>query len=632
MCGIAGSFQLDNGAPLSDERMLAALERLAHRGPDDQGIHRDGRIVLGHRRLSITDTSDAGHQPFTDDGGRYTIVFNGEAFNFRALRASLEAQGHVFRSGTDTEVVLRLFLLKGEACLHDINGFFALAIHDARTGRLFVARDRFGIKPLFWCVHEGRFLFASEMGALMELGAPRGLDTIAERLYFRFLYTPAPRTMLAGVQKLLPGHAITSIPHASAPIAPVPWYVLKPDPQRVSTRSDAATRLRDLLDDAVRLRLSADVPVGTFLSGGLDSSIISALAIHHKRDLHTFSIGFADDPYYDESNHAEEVAAHIGSQHTTFKLTHDDLVEAYPRLLEAFDEPFADSSALPAFVLCEQARKQVTVALSGDGADELFGGYRKHQAEIRYRCPTLLDRMVVAGGPLWKILPHSRNGILPDTLRKLDRFARHKHVEPEQRYLGLAMAEEGTTADRLAAAGTDDGMLAEDLNRITRPFAADSSLNAMLLADVATVLPDDMLNKMDLASMAHGLEVRVPFLDHRLVEFAFGLRAEMKFQRGHGKELLRETFGELLPPSVIHRRKQGFEVPLRDLFLDPLSPLVDRLLNKERLSRLGLDPEAVLAVRRRLASSSPGNSPATMHALLFLSSWAHRWGIARDMG
>ncbi|HNR56353.1 MAG TPA: asparagine synthase (glutamine-hydrolyzing), partial [Flavobacteriales bacterium] len=377
MCGIAGTFQIDHALPATGERIHAALQCIAHRGPDDEGIHTEGSAVLGQRRLSIIDTSSAGHQPFTDEGGRYTITFNGEVFNFQTLRADLEAQGHTFRSHSDTEVILRLYTLKGPAFLHDLNGFFAFAIHDKETDSLFLARDRYGVKPLLWSEVDGRFLFASELRSLLALGATREQDPVSARQYFAYYYIPAPHTVFKGSHKLLPGHCM----HVDKSGVRVErWYDVVAASKQVPKRTDPGQTLFQLMDDAVRLRLIADVPVGAFLSGGVDSSIVSALAARHHKHLHTFSIGYADDPFFDESRYAEEVARHIKSDHHTFKLTREELAANYTKLLAATDEPFADSSALPSFMLCERTRKHVTVAVSGDGADEVFGGYTKHQA------------------------------------------------------------------------------------------------------------------------------------------------------------------------------------------------------------------------------------------------------------
>jgi asparagine synthase (glutamine-hydrolysing) len=617
VCGIAGSYQL-RGEPQADDRIAEAVRCIRHRGPDDEGVFRSGRAVLGHRRLSIIDTSAAGHQPFTDEGGRYTIVFNGEVFNFQELRAQLEAEGHRFRSRTDTEVVLRLFTVKGEAFLHSLNGFFALAIHDAQEDSLLLARDRFGIKPLWWCQQDGRLLFGSELRALQALGARAAVDRLSLWQYFTFHFIPAPWSILQGVHKLEPGHLLRV---ARRGVEQARWYDPVEASRAYAGTGDPVGQLRELLGDAVRLRLISDVPIGTFLSGGLDSSIVSALAARHHQGLRTFSIGYADDPYFDESRHAEAVARHIGSEHTTFRLTRDDLAAAYTDLLAALDEPFADSSALPAYILCRETRRHVTVALSGDGADELFGGYRKHQAELRYRSPGALERAVIALGPLWRALPRSRNHPIADTFRKLHRFAAAASHDAGQRWLKLASFDADGDAHALLPAAVQDHGSGERQRAMIAALDRMPGLNGFLLADVMTVLPNDMLHKVDLTSMAHGLEVRPPFLDRRVVEFALGLPAGRKFQRGRGKAILHEAFGELLPQATLERRKQGFEVPLRELLLGPLGGLVGELLRKDDVVAAGLDHDAVQAVLKRLRSPSPGQAQATAHALLVFMAW-----------
>ncbi len=620
MCGIAGTFHLGAGTAQDDGRIHEALRCIAHRGPDDEGVHRSGRAVLGHRRLSILDTSAAGHQPFTDEGGRYTIAFNGEVFNFPELRAGLEAAGHRFRSRTDTEVVLRLFALKGAAMLHELNGFFALAVHDRLEDRLFLARDRFGVKPLLWCTANERLLFGSELGPLLALGAPRRLDLVSLRTYFTHCYIPAPHTILQDVHKLLPGHALEA---DAGGVRMQRWYDAEAAAAATPVPADPARRLRELLDDAVRIRLLSDVPVGTFLSGGLDSSIVSALARRHKPDLRTFSIGYTER-FYDETPYAEAVARHIGSEHTTFRLGADDLAARYDELLSALDEPFADQSALPSLLLNAHTRRHVTVALSGDGADEVFGGYRKHQAELRMRSPGAMERLALLGAPLWRTLPRSRSNPLADKVRQLDRFARSAGLDAEARYLLLAAWDEELDAGGLLDPLADEAEFHRRRKTITAPLAAHRDLNGLLWADLHTVLPDDMLRKVDLTSMAHALEVRTPFLDRRVVELAFALPPGAKFRRGTGKHILREAFGDLLPPVTLSRSKRGFEVPMTTLLKGPLANRLEVLRDAERMRAAGLSPAGVQGVLQRFHGPSPGSSQATVHALLVYLSWWQR--------
>ncbi len=617
MCGIAGSYQIDTSRPATGDRITAALRCIAHRGPDDEGVYTGGHAVLGHRRLSIIDTSSAGHQPFTDDGGRYTIAFNGEVFNFKELRAKLEGEGHRFRSKSDTEVALRLFVLKGPSFLHDLNGFFALAIHDKEKDELFLARDRFGVKPLLWCEHDGRFLFASEMRALLAMGAPRAIDRVSLRMYFTHYYIPAPFSILQRVYKLEPGHTITV---NSSGETVQRWYNAEEAAAKTTSASDPTTHLRELLDDAVRIRLISDVPIGTFLSGGLDSSIVSALAIRHKSDLRTFSIGYKE-AFYDETPYAEAVAKHIGSQHSTFTLGNEELAENYLGLLGSMDEPFADQSALPSYILNKRTRAHVTVALSGDGADEVFGGYRKHQAELRVNEPGLAERFALMGAPLWRMLPKSRNNPLTDRFRQLDRFARTARLTAEDRYLLLASWDDELDAQALLSPSGDEGEFHARRQAITAPLSIGNGLNGLLWTDLHTVLPDDMLYKVDLTSMAHALEVRTPFLDRRVVEFAFSLPSEMKFQRGRGKQILREAFRDMLPAVTLTRAKRGFEVPLTPLLKGPLREMVDACQDPQVLSAAGLRPEGVRQLIDRFGSADPGSSQATVHALIVYLAW-----------
>lgn len=618
MCGIAGSYQINGTRPPTGERIHDALQCLAHRGPDDQGLLERGSAVLGHRRLSIIDTTSAGHQPLIDEGGRYSIAFNGEVFNFLALRSELEAQGHMFRGHSDTEVVLRLYTVKGSAFLQDLNGFFALAIHDARSDTLFLARDRFGVKPLLWGEVDGRFVFASELRALSALGAEHVRDSASIGQYLAYYNMPAPFTAFKGAHKLLPGHCL----HVDKGGVRVErWYDVAATSRVVPRPADPQRTLFELLDDAVRLRLVADVPVGAFLSGGVDSSIISALAARHHQRLHTFSIGYADDPYFDESRYAEEVARHIKSEHSTFRLTREELAEAYTGLLAAIDEPFADSSALPSYVLCARTRRQVTVALSGDGADEVFGGYLKHQAELRWRAPGVQERAVRSLAPLWRALPRSRNGVWQNRFRQFDRFARLGRTADLHRFEELATFTPFPEVMALVAGSNRFDRSVRTVQGVAEAFRDMPGMNGVLLADVLTTLPNDMLHKVDLTSMAHALEVRTPFLDKRVVEFAFSLPPEAKMGKGVGKRILRETFGHLLPAVVMRRTKKGFEVPLLELLRGPLSGLLEELCRKDLVEAAGLEWHAVQAQVKKLRTSSPGNAQATVHALVVYLSW-----------
>jgi asparagine synthase (glutamine-hydrolysing) len=345
------------------------------------------------------------------------------------------------------------------------------------------------------------------------------------------------------------------------------------------------------------------------------------MAVRHHARLHTFSIGYADDPFYDETRYAEEVARHIKSEHHTFKLTRDELAENYPRLLAATDEPFADSSALPSFMLCERTRHHVTVAVSGDGADEVFGGYTKHQAELRWRSPGFQEKAVTALAPLWRVLPRSRSGTWRNRFRQYDRFARLASSSADLRFRELAAFTPHEEADALVALRRDPAGLSLRDRIFADAFERMSGMNAVLLADVLSTLPNDMLHKVDLTSMAHALEVRTPFLDRRVVEFAFSLPSASKLRPGSGKHILRETFGHMLPAAVMTRSKKGFEVPLLELLRGPLTPFVEATLRKDLVESAGLDWDATCRTLQRLRSHNPGSSQATVHALLVYLTW-----------
>ena len=387
MCGITGIFAFNLVGKFNKIHVTDATLALQHRGPDFQDIYLDEWVALGHRRLSIIDTSEAGNQPMWDESNRYGIVFNGEIFNFKALRVELESKGVRFRSQSDTEVLLQLYIREKEGCLNRLNGFFAFCIYDKVEESLFVARDRMGIKPLLYVYDEDKFIFASEMKSILRYGIERELNYEALFTYFQLNYIPAPVTIYKKVHKLLPGHYIR-VQRQQMEIRE--YYRLGEAhlPEKL-TYEKAMSRLVELLESSVQQRLVADVPLGSFLSGGVDSSVVTALARRHKPDLHTFSIGYRDEKFFDETRYAREVANHLQTEHTVFSLSNYDLYAHLHGILNGLDEPFADSSAIAVYILSKETRRHATVALSGDGADELFGGYVKHAALVRSFHPGL---------------------------------------------------------------------------------------------------------------------------------------------------------------------------------------------------------------------------------------------------
>lgn len=635
MCGITGIYAFNELGKFHLINLAAATDALTHRGPDFGRHDIIDRVGLGHRRLSIIDTSADGHQPMQDASGRYTIVFNGEIYNYQGLRQRLQQQGVSFQSASDTEVLLQLYIHEGAACLEQLNGFFAFAVYDNQRDVLFIARDRLGIKPLVYYHDEDKVLFASEIKSLLAYGIEKQLDYTSLQQYLQFNYVPAPHTMLQGVKKLMPGQYLeVSKPREVR----VQWHTYYQIPFNESLRPEETSyrqqqqRLSALLEDAVQQRLVADVPLGAFLSGGIDSSVIVTLASRHVKQLNTFSIGYRDEPFFDETRYARQVADKLGTQHTVFSLTNRDLYEHLHQVLGHFDEPFADSSALPVYILSKETRQRVTVALSGDGADELFAGYNKHQAAWRAMHPGVAERGAQTLLPLWRALPQSRSGTLANKARQLQRFVEGAQRSPKERYLQWATFLSGHEALSLLSEASREQLIGEAYQERTEGLLRSisneqESIGQWLYTDTQLVLPNDMLTKVDSMSMAHGLEVRVPFLDHRLVEYAFTLPDEAKVNRTMKKRILQDTFRSLLPASLYRRPKQGFEVPLLGWFRSELkTTITDDLLADDFIAQQQVfDPERIRQLKQQLFSSRPGDAHATTWALIVFQDWWKRF-------
>ncbi len=623
MCGICGGMAFNTTGGSFLNRLPAAVESLRLRGPDQKGLFVDEAVALGQTRLSIIDLSDAASQPFTDSSGRYTIVFNGEIYNFKELRKPLQEQGIVFRSQSDTEVLLYSYILEGPSFLEKLNGFFAFCIYDRIMNTLFIARDRMGIKPLFVYKNDDVFLFASELKALIAMGIPKVLDRTSLFSYLQLNYIPAPACILEGVQKVMPGTMMT----IGFDIFESQQYYEIPNEPVSGTYDDyqtACTRIRELMDRSVQRRMIADVPLGTFLSGGIDSSIITGLAARHASSLKTFNIGFKDNPMFDETRYAEEIARLHHTEHQSFRLSNDDLIDILPDVLDYFDEPFADSSALAVYILSRETRKHVTVALSGDGADELYGGYYKHRAEWRMQHGGLTEKMVSLGKPLWQMLPKSRNSKAGNKVRQLERFAEGAALSPQERYWRWASISGETDAQNILASPLMDAdTFAKRKQACCKDLSGGNDLNELLLNDMHLVLVNDMLVKVDLMSMANSLEVRVPFLDHEHVGYVFSLPWFYKLNKAQGKKILRDAFKEFLPDTIINRPKHGFEVPLLDWFRNELRNLLhNELLHPDFIREQGLfNVNEVQCLLQRLDSSDPGDSAARIWGLLVFQYW-----------
>ena len=632
MCGITGLFAFNDHGRLALTCLQAATDAIIRRGPDSQGHYVYDNVGLGFRRLAILDLSADGNQPMTDVSGRYTIVFNGEIFNFRELRAKLEAKGYVFASQTDTEVILQLYISEGRGFLKKLNGFFGLAIYDKEENSLFIARDRMGVKPLLIYRDENQLFFASEMKSLLALGVPRKLDYAALSHYLQLNYIPGPATIFKGVRKLLPGHYLFI---KGDRVVRKRWYKIPYDPKKVaknkSSYESQQKELVTLLDAAVQRRLVADVPLGCFLSGGIDSSVIAALASRHTPHLSTFSIGFRDEPFFDETKYANLVAARHKTNHTVFSLTNNDLYEHIFQMLDYFDEPFADSSALAVYILSQRTRQHVTVALSGDGADEMFAGYNKHMGEFQVRQGGFRAEAVTGLGFLWDALPKSRNGFFGNKVRQLQRFSRGMLAGTKDRYWDWASFASATDARNLLSEASRRKVAkkaaAKRRKDLLEHLTPGGDLNEVLLTDMNLVLPYDMLTKVDLMSMANSLEVRTPFLDYKVVNFAFSLPVSSKIDGQRKKKIVQDAFRSELPEELYNRPKHGFEVPLLKWFRGELRPLIeDDLLADGFIESQGIFAvEEVRKLKKQLFSNSPGDVHARIWALIVFQHWWKQW-------
>lgn len=625
MCGITGVFAFNEIGRFSMIKTARSNETLQRRGPDASRLWNDEYINFGHSRLSVLDTSAKGLQPMRDEHEKFVIVFNGEIYNYPELRRELEQKGHSFRSDTDTEVLLRLYMREGENCLNKLNGCFAFAIYDTENAEIFLARDRFGIKPLYYSEDEDKFVFASEMQALLEYGLPRVLDYESLYTYFQLNYIPHSHTIFKGIRKLPPGHKMKV---KKRDIKVERFYELKAEPKLYSslTYEAAQKELLKLLETAVKDRLAADVPLGAFLSGGIDSSAVAAMASRHTSKLQTFSIGYSDNAFFDETKYAREAAKKFGTDHHVFNLNQEDIFREIEGALNYLSEPFADSSAVPMYALSRRTSEHLKVALSGDGGDELFAGYQKYRGEFKVRKGGLLASLVKGNKGLLSKMPQSRNSKTGMFFRRLNRFAEAAELSPQERYRYLSSVSPESfvrgfmSKDSLGRTDTDAAR--ERLNSFSKEVGSND-FNEFLLADIRMVLAGDMLPKVDLMSMANGLEVRVPFLDHGLVEFAFRLPAEYKLNDKMLKRILQDAVRPLLPPSLYNRPKKGFEVPLQNAYTGFLRDKIENeWLNDDFVQEQGIfNPSAVSELRKRIFSGEDYDQNQVWSVLAFQHWW-----------
>lgn len=586
MCGICGKINL-NGESVDEALLKRMASSLSHRGPDDEGIYIKGSIGLGHRRLSIIDLSPAGHQPMCNEDGTVWIVYNGEIYNFQELRQDLIAKGHVFRSKTDTETIIHLYEEYGTGCLKFLRGMFAFAIWDDRDRSLFLARDRIGKKPLYYYCDGKTFCFGSEIKAILaDEGFVRSPDYEAIHHYLTYQYVPSPWTAFKGIRKLPPAHSLLL---RNSEIKISRYWKLSYLPKLTMSENDLRHEVIERLKEAVKIRLVSDVPLGAFLSGGIDSSAIVALmAGMMKEPVKTFSIGFREEAY-NELKYARMVAEKFETDHTEF-LVEPNAVEILPKLVRHYNDPFADASAIPTYYVSKLAREHVTVILNGDGGDENFAGYVRHalnKASEKMR-NVFPPGLVKALTPLVRMLPQGKT---PDNfIWRLKRFMQVYVKPPEIRNAYMLCHFMAEMKDGLYTGEFKKKVSANDsldllLDRY-REAEADSLLDRTLFTDVMMYLPDDLLVKVDVASMANSLEARSPLLDHEFMEFAARIPADLKLKGLTKKYILKEALRGLLPDDILFREKMGFGVPLDYWFRNELKEMAyDTLLDERALGR-----------------------------------------------
>jgi asparagine synthase (glutamine-hydrolysing) len=601
MCGIVGILdtrgQRAGGA--IDEALLRRMnDTQRHRGPDEGDVYLEPGVGFGHRRLSVIDLT-LGQQPLGNEDGSVMVCYNGEIYNYRELTIELQALGHVFRTKSDTEVIVHAWEQWGEACVERFRGMFAFGLWDRNRQAMFLARDHLGVKPLFYTMlPDGLFAFGSELKALRALpGLPRGIDPRAVEDYFAYGYVPEPKTIYAGAFKLSPGHRL--LQRVGMPLAqPARWWDVPFRLHHAMTEGDAQGELLARLRDAVRSQLVAEVPLGAFLSGGVDSSaVVATMAGLTDGPVNTCSIAFRDQAY-DESVYAARVAQQYRTDHHVQTVDTDDF-GLLDTLSDLYDEPYADSSAIPTYRVCQLARQRVTVALSGDGGDENLAGYRRYrytmaEESVRGRIPSALRRPLF--GALGRCYPKA--DWAPRVLRAKSTFESLSRDLVEGYFHGVSIMTDAMRAQLFSAAFRAglQGYRAIDVMRAHQHAApTDEPLSLIQYLDMKTYLPGDILTKVDRASMAHALEVRVPLLDHELVEWISGLPPAMKLKGAEGKYIFKKSLEKLLPHEILYRRKQGFAVPLAAWFRGPLRERVRSALLGPNLAATGMFNGAFLA-------------------------------------
>lgn len=623
MCGILGILNA-NGEPVDRGKLLSMAAVMSHRGPDGEGAHCDGPAGLAHRRLSIIDLS-GGAQPMSNEDGTVWITFNGEIYNFPDLKRDLEAKGHVFRTRSDTEAIVHAYEEYGPDCVKRLRGMFAFGIWDARRKRLFLARDRMGKKPLHYFSDGKRFIFASEIKAIVQdRQVPREIDPEALVDYFTYMYVPFPRTIFRSVRKLPPAHWMTVSLEPGGWLTPdvKPYWDLRYEPETSVSEEDWIAGLREKIAEAVRIRLISDVPLGAFLSGGVDSSaVVAAMAAQGGPPVKTFSIGYEEEAF-NELKYARVVARRFGTDHHE-EIVRPNAIDLLPTLAWEFDEPFADSSAIPTYHVSRMARQHVTVILSGDGGDETFAGYR------RYAWADSLARWDFLPGAVREAVFGWPSALMPAGMRGKGAL-RNMAMPPFERYMSLITHNEP---------GYLTGLLTDEVKTQAGTALADSPLfrafydrhphadyvTRIQYLDTKTYLAEDILTKVDRASMLCSLETRAPLLDHELQEYVARMPASLKLRGGEKKYILRRALRGVLPDEILDRPKMGFDVPLIKWFRNDLHGCAREMLTSPAFRQRGLfDPRFVEKVLDDHQKKTRDLS-ARIWSLLFFEQWCRNW-------
>lgn len=595
MCGIAGWINLESKSPNSEAVLHAMCEQMKHRGPDSEGLWMDETVALGMRRLSIIDLH-TGEQPVYSEDKSVVVVMNGELYNFREVRADLEKRGHNFETQTDTEILPHLYEEYGEAMLEHINGMFAFALWDKRRKKLLIARDRFGEKPLYYGVFGGKLIFASEPKVLLANSAVKAeINLDALRQYLSFDYVPAPNSIYKNIHKLPAAHFLTV---ETGEIKTRRYWNLswKKEPEKngngnSSSFEKSAEELRELLADAVKMRLISDVPLGILLSGGVDSSTVAAFASQQATEkIKTFSIGFEEDSF-DESKYARLVAKHLDTEHYEDKLSVEKAADLISEIGDWLDEPLSDGSLIPTFLLSRFVKKHVTVALGGDGGDEIFAGYPMYYGHKMARVYEAIPRVLRSGliEPVINSLPVSTSNLSFDyKAKRFIRASKYDLVTRHHSWFGSFSIDEQKqllSKDVLAQTSEDIYKDAKELLKLTD---AKNDIEKMQFLDLNFYMAEDILTKVDRASMAVSLEVRAPFLDPRIAEFAAKIPLEYKLKGSNGKRILKKAVEPFLPKEILQRPKKGFGIPIAEWLKGRLNPLMHDLLDVKRLREQGL--------------------------------------------